>query len=264
MQKNKIHHKTIVISDTHIGSKWARTNEVIDFLKNNSCDTLILAGDIIDGWSLQRWSKHWNQDHTNFLKLLLDIQYKARIIYIKGNHDDFLEKIIPFNFLNISIRQDYIYESNGKRFYVLHGDVFDHITSSLSWLSKIGDIGYSILLRINKYYNQKRAKKGLPYYSISKEIKAKTKLSVNYISNFEKHIADVALRNNCDGVICGHIHHPEIKKYGDIQYLNSGDWIESLSALTEDFQGNWKVINYCEEAIEDDNRIYEQILASAI
>ncbi|MDD4529131.1 MAG: UDP-2,3-diacylglucosamine diphosphatase [Bacteroidales bacterium] len=264
MENTKKRYKTIVISDTHIGSKWSKTKEVIDFLENNSCETLILAGDIIDGWSLQRSANYWKQNHTIFLKTLLDIQEKTKIIYIRGNHDDFLDKIVPLNFLNIIIRQDYIYETNGKRFFVLHGDVFDHITKTFGWLSKIGDIGYSILLRINKYYNLRRTQKGLPYYSISKEIKAKTKLSVNYISNFEKHIAEVAQRNNCDGVICGHIHHAEIKQYGNILYLNAGDWIESLSALTEDFKGNWKVINYCEEAIEDENRIYEQILASAI
>jgi len=263
IEEIKNHYKTIVLSDTHVGSRWSKTKEVIDFLNNNTCDTLILAGDIIDGWSLQRGSKHWTKEHTDFVKMLLDLHQTTEIIYVMGNHDDFLEKIIPFKFFNITIKKEYIYESNGKRFYVLHGDVFDHITSSLSWLAKLGDIGYNMLLWINRQYNLHRENKGLPYYSIAKEIKGKVKISVNYISDFEKHIVDIAKHNNCDGVICGHIHHAEKKKYGDILYLNSGDWIESLTALTEDYEGNWNVVNDGEIA-QEDNEIYEQVLAGAV
>lgn len=265
---NKIinHHKTIVLSDTHVGSRWSKTKDVIEFLDNNTCETLILAGDIIDGWSIMRGNKTWTEHHTNFIKKLLDLQHTTKIIYIRGNHDDFIEKIAPLNFLNISIKKDFIYESNGKRYFVLHGDIFDHITSSINWLAKLGDIGYSSLLWINKFYNMRRARRGLPYYSIAKEIKSKVKISVNYISEFEEHIVSTAKRNNCDGVICGHIHHAEKKMYDNILYLNSGDWIESLTALTEDFNGNWKIVSEHSAIItsDEDEILYEQVLRGAV
>lgn len=235
-------YKTIVLSDIHLGSKWSKTKEVTKFLKKTSCETLILCGDIIDGWAILRGKKaKWKRRHTNFIKLILEISHTTKIIYVRGNHDDFLDRITPVNFLNISIVKDYVYTSGNKKFYVLHGDVFDKVTSSMSWLAKIGDIGYSLLLWLNKFYNHRRIKKGLPYYSIAREIKNKVKASVSYISDFERHVVDIAQKKCCQGVICGHIHHPEIRQCGDVLYLNSGDWVESLSALTEDFEGNWSI-----------------------
>lgn len=235
-------HKTIIVSDIHLGSKWSKTKEVTKFLKMNSCQTLILCGDIIDGWAIMRSKKtKWKRRHTNFMKVLLDISHDTKIIYIRGNHDDFLDRIMPINFLNISIVKDYVYTSGDKRFYVLHGDVFDKVTSSMSWLAKVGDVGYSLLLWINKVYNHRRIKRGLPYYSIAREIKNRVKASISYISDFEKHIVEIADTKGCSGVICGHIHHPDIKQLGHITYLNSGDWVESLSALIEDFDGNWSI-----------------------
>ena len=238
-------YKTIVLSDIHLGSKWSKTKEVTRFLKENMCDTLILCGDIIDGWNLMRGKKvKWKKSHTKFIKLLLDLQHDTEIIYIKGNHDDFLDRILPMTFQNIHVVKDYLYTSGDKRFYVIHGDIFDSVTSHLSWLSKIGDVGYSLLLWMNKYYNNRRKKRGLPYYSISREIKKKMKASVSYISDYEKHIVDIAKQKKCDGVICGHIHHPEKRYYDDVLYMNSGDWVESLSALTETYDGNWEVVYY--------------------
>ena len=121
------------------------------------------------------------------------------------------------------------------------------VTSRYSWLSKIGDIGYTLLMWVNKYYNNRRLKKGLPYYSLSREVKKRVKASVSYISDYEKHIVEIARKKKCDGVICGHIHHPEKAYYDEILYLNSGDWVESLSALTEDYEGNWEVVMYAQE-----------------
>lgn len=243
--KNVKHHKTIVLSDIHLGSKWSKAKEVTRFLKENTCDTLILCGDIIDGWNLMRGRKSkWRQRHTKLIKLFLDLQQSTEIIYLRGNHDDFLDQVVPIRFQNIRIVKDYVHTSGDKRYYVIHGDVFDSVTSRFSWLSKIGDVAYSLLLWTNKLYNNRRAKKGLPYYSLSKEIKNKVKASVSYISDYEKHIVDIARQKKCDGVICGHIHHPEKRYYDDILYLNSGDWVESLSALTEDYAGNWDVVLY--------------------
>ncbi len=236
------HYRTIVLSDIHLGSKWSKTKEVSGFLKKNSCETLILCGDIIDGWAILRGKKmKWKRRHTNFIKTLLDISHSTRIVYVRGNHDDFLDRIIPVNFMGISLVRDYIHTSGGKRYYVLHGDVFDRVTSSMKWLAKAGDVGYSILLWANKAYNHRRIKKGLPYYSIAGEIKQKVKASVSYISDFERHVVEIARKKECGGVICGHIHHPEVSNIDGITYLNAGDWIESLSALTEDFDGNWRI-----------------------
>lgn len=245
MEKNIQHHKTIVISDIHLGSKWSKTREVIQFLKENTCDTLILCGDIIDGWAILRGKKKkWKNKHSDFIRLILDIQKKAKVYYLRGNHDDFLGRLIPIELYNISIVNHFIYESNNKRYYVLHGDVFDHITTGFKWVAKLGDLGYNALLNFNKVYNHFRIKRGLPYQSIAAKIKRKVKSSVSYKSDFEGQIAHIAKANKCDGAICGHIHHPEIRKIGDILYLNSGDWVESLSALTEDYHGNWNLYYY--------------------
>ncbi len=240
------HYRTIVMSDIHLGSKWSKTKEATSFLRKNSCDTLILCGDIIDGWAIMRGrGVKWRKRHTNFIKALLDISHTTRIIYIRGNHDDFLDRVTPINFLNMEIANDFIYTSGGKRYFLLHGDIFDSVTTNMSWLAKIGDVGYSILLGINRYYNNKRIRKGLPYRSIAREIKSKVKGALSYIDDFERHISSVAKVRECDGVICGHIHHPDIKDIDGVMYLNSGDWVESLSALTEDFEGNWSI--YLEE-----------------
>ena len=262
MPKKQQHYKTIVLSDIHLGSKWSKTKEVTRFLKQHSCDTLILCGDIIDGWSLMRGKNNkWRRRHTNFIKVLLDISHDTKIIYVRGNHDDFLDRVIPLTFSNISVVKDYIYTSGDKRYYVLHGDVFDKVTSSMSWLAKVGDVGYSFLLGVNKIYNRRRLKKNLPYYSIAREIKLKVKASVSYISDFEKHIVDIAGKKGCQGVICGHIHNPEKKMTGDILYLNSGDWVESLSALTEDYDGNWSL--YIEEKALAPERLSNDEVLSA-
>lgn len=171
-------------------------------------------------------------------------KFNTEVIYIRGNHDDFLDNMMPLTIGNLSIRKDYIHRSNGKNFYVVHGDVFDTVTTHLKWLAKLGDIGYTFLLWVNKIYNNKRIKKGLPYYSLSQEIKQRVKSAVSYISSFEKELVQLAKSRNCQGVICGHIHHPDITQYGDISYMNSGDWVESLTALVEDFDGRWEILYY--------------------
>ncbi|MFI3285370.1 MAG: UDP-2,3-diacylglucosamine diphosphatase [Rikenellaceae bacterium] len=235
-------YKTIVISDVHLGSKWSAAKEATRFLKENSCERLILCGDIIDGWAIMRGSKEkWKRKHTAFIKSVLDISLCSEVIYIKGNHDDFLDRLVPITFANISVVTDYILESGKKRYFVLHGDIFDNVTTSAKWLSKLGDIGYSMLLMFNRFYNFIRIKSGKPYVSFASRIKQKVKTSVSKLSNFEESLAELARAKRCDGVICGHIHRPEIKDIGGIEYLNSGDWIESLSALVEEHDGTWSL-----------------------
>ncbi|MDD6210741.1 MAG: UDP-2,3-diacylglucosamine diphosphatase [Bacteroidales bacterium] len=238
--------QTIVLSDIHIGSEYSKFKEVITFLKSVNCATLILNGDIIDGWKLKKNGVKWKKSYTNFLKILMKIMYKngTRIVYVRGNHDDFLDQVLPFQFAQISIVKDYIYESCGKRYFVLHGDVFDSVTTHMRWLAKLGDIGYSILLWINKYYNRYRQKKGKPYYSLAQSVKQKVKSAVSYISDFEKELVALARELRFDGIICGHIHHPANTFYGKVHYLNSGDWVETLSALVEKVDGTWEILYY--------------------
>lgn len=242
---NTNHWKTIVISDIHLGTKNSRAREVVEFLKANSCERLILNGDIIDGWQLKKSGK-WKKRHTNFFKTILDMASgkNTEVIYIRGNHDDFMDNIIPFRFGNISLRREYLLYSGDKKFYVIHGDIFDTITTNFRWLARLGDIGYTMLLWVNKVYNNRRLRSGLPYHSLSKMIKYKVKSAVSYISGFEGELSKIAKIKNCDGVICGHIHTPSISIHDGIIYMNSGDWVESLSALVEDYFGNWKILYY--------------------
>ncbi len=235
-------YKTIVVSDVHLGSKWSSTKEATRFIKENSCERLILCGDIIDGWAIMRGNhEKWKRKHTAFIKAVLDISLSTDVIYIKGNHDDFLDRIVPITFANITIVTDYTLRSGLKSYFVLHGDIFDNVTTSAKWLSKLGDIGYSALLMFNRFYNFIRVKSGKPYVSFASKIKQRVKTSVSRLSNFEENLAELARSKRCQGVICGHIHRPEIKDIGGVEYLNSGDWIESLSALVEDFSGNWSL-----------------------
>ena len=242
----KKHYRTLVLSDIHLGMRWSKVEEVTRFLSLHTCDTLILCGDIIDGWNLMRGRKDkWKTRHTEFIRLLLDMQHTVRIVYVKGNHDDFLQRIAPFSFGNIQIVKDYIHTApDGKRYYVLHGDTLDEVTSRHVWLSKLGDVAYNGLLWLNDRYNQWRTYTGKPYYSISRKLKDQAKKSVSGMSAFSQRLTALAREQKCDGVICGHIHRAEISRYGDVDYLNSGDWVESLTALGEDEAGAWHLCRY--------------------
>ena len=175
-------------------------------------------------------------------------KHGTEVIYVRGNHDDFLDSLAPMTFYNVQIVKDFIHESHGRRYYVTHGDIFDTITTRMKWLAQLGDVGYTFLLQLNRIYNNYRLRRGLPYYSLSQAIKQKVKTAVSYISDFEQELVKLALIRKCDGVRCGHIHHPENRYYDGIHYLNSGDWVETLSALVEDEQGNWDIIHYTETA----------------
>jgi UDP-2,3-diacylglucosamine pyrophosphatase LpxH len=241
-----MHYKTIVISDVHLGSPESKAKELVKFLKNNTCETLFINGDFIDGWYLKRFGTKWKKKHNRVIRILLKKMEKEnmKVIYIRGNHDDFLDNVIPLSLGNLNIVKQYVYESFGKKYWLIHGDIFDSITTHMKWLSKLGDIGYNLLVKINKLYNYIRMKRGLPYFSLSREIKAKVKKAVSYISDFQNELASMAKSKGYQAVICGHIHTPAIEHYSDIMYLNSGDWVESLSALVETTDGKWQIIWY--------------------
>lgn len=242
-------YRTIVISDVHIGYRQSKVREVSRFLSSVDCNKLVLNGDIIDGWQLRKSGDHrWKPEYTNLFKIIMKMMENGgtEIVYIMGNHDDFLDNVIPFYSSNISILRDCIIENGEHRYFVTHGDIFDSITSNMKWLAKLGDIGYRALLKINVLYNRYRSWRGKPYYSLAQSIKNKVKKGVSSVSGLDDMVVDVARSHGCDGVVCGHIHRPEDRMIGDIRYLNSGDWVETMSALVEDMDGTWTILRYSE------------------
>lgn len=251
---DRIQFKSIVISDVHLGSPHARQAEVTKFLSRVNCERLIMAGDIIDGWELKSADDKWTIEESMFFRVIMKMMenHGTQVIYVTGNHDDFLFPIVPCELFKIKIVSEYVFEDFGKRFVVIHGHAFDTVTTHFRWLSKLGAIGYNFLLRFNHVWNKSRARSGKGRFSLSKYIKYGVKKAVNIISGFESDLDSFAQSLKCTGVICGHIHHPEDKilKHGT-HYLNSGDWVESLTALTEDFSGNWKIMNYRDIVTEE-------------
>jgi UDP-2,3-diacylglucosamine pyrophosphatase LpxH len=244
-QTLKTHYKTIILSDIHLGISNSHVREVVHFLRHHTCDKLILNGDIIDGWQLRKSGK-WKKKHTAFFKLLMKwlSANDTIVIYLRGNHDDFLDEVLPLEVGNFSILRTHIHDSFGKKYFVVHGDIFDTVTTRLKWIAKLGDTGYTFLLWLNRHYNNYRRKKGLPYYSLSQVVKQKVKTAVSFISDYEEELCAVAKAEKCAGVICGHIHQPANKDVDGIHYLNSGDWVETLSAITESESGEWNILYY--------------------
>lgn len=244
------HYRTVVLSDIHLGTSHSKVKEASNFLRSINCERLILNGDIIDGWHMRKnGTRKWQAAHTQFFKILMKMMenHGTEIIYVRGNHDDFLDNIAPIDFANIHIVKEYVLQgANGKRYFVTHGDIFDRVTTQMKWLARLGDLGYTFLLWFNGIYNRYRSLRGKPYYSLSQYVKQRVKSAVSYISDFENTLADFAVSRKCDGIICGHIHHPDNLYYGQTHYLNSGDWVETMSALTESEEGDWHIVYYAE------------------
>ena len=234
-------YRTIIMSDLHLGSKACRSKDIIKFLENVSCYNLILNGDIIDGWALKRGSK-WKEEHTKILRKILKLSESGtNVVWIRGNHDDFLEPYISVVMGNISVREDLVYKGKDKRlYYIFHGDVLDVFSSKFKIIAKIGSIGYDFALWLNRWYNKYREWRKLPYYSISKDIKNGVKSAVTFISDFEGRAVQTAKKQKCDVAVCGHIHQTELRQ----DYMNSGDWCENCTALSEDLDGKWTILNF--------------------
>jgi UDP-2,3-diacylglucosamine pyrophosphatase LpxH len=247
MDQKALKFKTVIISDVHLGTPDCKIREVNHFLKYTQCERLILNGDIIDAWKLKQ-SGYWPKSHTRFVRLILKKLEKkdTDVVYLRGNHDDVLSKFLPIAFEKFCVVEDYVHETPRGKYLVLHGDVFDTITKNFVFLAYIGDWGYSQLMRLNRLYNKWRAWQGKEYYSLSKAVKARVKQAVSHISNFEEHIAKLAKSRGCIGVMCGHIHTAADRMIGDIHYLNSGDWVESLTAIVEHFDGRFELIEFAE------------------
>ncbi|CAI8195080.1 MAG: UDP-2,3-diacylglucosamine hydrolase [Alphaproteobacteria bacterium] len=236
-------YKTIFISDIHLGSKACQAELLLDFLKHNDSEKLYLVGDIVDGWRLKRkW--YWPQSHNDVVqKILRKARKGTEIIYVPGNHDEGLRRYIGTHFGGIEVRPTDIYEAvNGDKYLVLHGDSFDNVMLYARWLAYVGDHAYDLVLRLNTVFNGLRRLMGLRYWSLSSYLKIKVKNAVQFISEFERVLANEAQKAGVQGVICGHIHHAEMKQYGDVIYMNDGDWVESCTALVEHFDGTWEIV----------------------
>ena len=231
-------YQAIIASDLHLGIKDSKADEFIEFLDKHPTDLLILNGDIIDGWALNRGAK-WKKKHTKVISKILKLSNKTQIIWIRGNHDEFIQEFIGTNFGHIEIKEDYKLHINNtmENYYIFHGDVVDVFITKYKWLSKIGSIGYDFALWLNRIYNGYRKWRKLPYISISQKIKASVKAATNYINDFETTALSMASKKGCNGVICGHIHQPADMMIDGKRYLNSGDWIENMSAILVDYDG---------------------------
>jgi UDP-2,3-diacylglucosamine pyrophosphatase LpxH len=238
-------YRTIFISDLHLGSKAAKAEFLIDFLRYHEADTIYLVGDIVDGWRLRR-SWHWPQAHNDVVqKLLRQARKGARIFYIAGNHDEFLREFQGTHFGGVMVSDKAIHETaGGKRFLVIHGDQFDTIVHNVRWLAYLGDRAYDLAIGVNRVVFRVRRLLGLPYWSFSSWAKVKVKKAVNFIGAFEKVLSEEARRHNVHGVICGHIHHPTIAQFEDVTYVNTGDWVESCTAVVEDFDGSLQILHW--------------------
>ena len=248
-------YRSIFVSDVHLGTKDCKADQLSNFLKNNSCDTLYLIGDIIDGWKVTRNKFKWKQSHTNVIRRILGHAKRGtRVVYIAGNHDEFLRPLIPYglNFGLIELcNQTEHHGLDGKRYLVVHGDMFDGITRLAPWLSFLGDRSYDIVLNLNTKFNWFRHKLGFGYWSLSKFLKQRVKKAVDFMFRFETNLAGYCKKRGFDGVICGHIHHAEIKEIDGIVYMNDGDWVESLTALVENWDGTWEIVHWTKEKDDD-------------
>lgn len=232
--------RTIVISDVHIGMHWSKTAQVTALLRQSSCQTLILCGDIVDDWAVHPQSAV----RTEFFDTLCAMARDTSIIYVYGNHDTSLRRNVPPDMAFLNIEREAIYQSGGRRYYVLHGDEFDPVSSRMRAVALLGDVGYVTLLALNIPYNAVRRLFGKPYFSIANAAKQSAKKAVSQLSGFEHRLAEAARAKGCTGVICGHIHRAEIRTIEGIEYLNSGDWVESMTALREDHAGNWTIYKH--------------------
>jgi UDP-2,3-diacylglucosamine pyrophosphatase LpxH len=243
--KRKLRFKTIFISDVHLGAPECKAVQASHFLKNCVCEKLVLNGDIIDAWALARSGK-WTKDHTHFVRTVLRKMEKenTEVYYLRGNHDDVLERFLPLRIDNLHISDEHIHDSPHGRYLVVHGDGFDHVTTNHKWVASLGAIGYNSLLRLNRLYNAYRHWRGLEAFSFAKWVKAKVKGAVSFVGKYEEQLQSLAHTRDCKGIICGHIHTPADKMYGDVHYLNSGDWVESLTAVVEHLDRSFEVISY--------------------
>ena len=248
-EPGKQHFRTIWISDLHLGTPGCQAEALLEFLRDTECETLFLVGDIIDGWQLRRnW--YWPQAHNDVVqKLLRKVRKGTRVIFVPGNHDEFARKYLGHSFGGVEVAHEWIHTTaDGRRLWITHGDLFDGVIQCAKWLAYLGDFAYELVLKLNSRLNRLRGRLGLPYWSLSKYLKLKVKRAVSFIGDFEQAVAREGHRRGVDGVVCGHIHHAEMRTIDGLLYCNDGDWVESLTALVEHADGTLALLDWSEHA----------------
>jgi UDP-2,3-diacylglucosamine pyrophosphatase LpxH len=238
-------YRAIFISDVHLGTKRAKTEALLEFLRVTESEYLYLVGDLVDNWALRKtW--HWDQFHNDlFQKLLRKARKGTKLTYIPGNHDEHFRDFKNLRFGRVRILEEAVHvAADGRRYLVLHGDKFDGVVVAAPWLAKLGDGAYELSMNLNTAVNRVRRWFRLPYWSLSAYLKNRVKKAVEFVSRFEDAVVREARLRKCSGVICGHIHTPDDRMIGDIHYLNDGDWVESCTALVEHFDGRFEIVTW--------------------
>lgn len=238
--------KSIFISDIHLGSVFCKAKQLNTFLSNYECENLFILGDFFDGWKLKK-NFYWTDEKTFVLRKILSMikNDKTKVVYLTGNHDEFLRDFPIDHFGSVLVCDEYVYESSGKRFLLLHGDVFDNLCNTFGILYKLGDSAYTVALHFNRITNYIGRKLGLKYYPISSLLKRNVKGAVNFINNFEFAVAKYCKEKNCSDIIVGHIHHAELnKELSGIKYHNTGDFVESCTAIIEKKDGQLELLKF--------------------
>jgi UDP-2,3-diacylglucosamine pyrophosphatase LpxH len=223
---------------------------LLDFLRRVDCQTMYLVGDIIDGWQLRKaW--YWPQSHNDVVqKILRKARGGTRVVYVPGNHDEFARRYVAHTFGGVEVQEDCLHETaDGRTLWVTHGDLFDAVVQCARWLAYLGDSAYEAALHANRWLNAARARMGLPYWSLSRFLKLKVKRAVSYVGDFEAAVAREARKRGAHGVVCGHIHHAEIRMIDGTLYCNDGDWVESLTALVEHWDGRLELLDFSTAAM---------------
>lgn len=237
--------RTLFVSDIHLGTRGCQAQMFCDFLDHVEAERIYLVGDIFDGWRLRKgW--HWPQSHNDVIEALLKRAHDGvPIVYIPGNHDEIMRNYLGTHFGGIDVRDEDVHvTADGRRFLVTHGDKYDVVVMNAKWLAHIGDWAYNLILMANTGYNKLRRLWGGQYWSLSNWAKQTVKKAVNFIGEYEKVLADEASRGGYDGIVCGHIHKAEVTQIGDIAYVNCGDWVESCTAIVEDFDGTLRLVDW--------------------
>jgi UDP-2,3-diacylglucosamine pyrophosphatase LpxH len=245
VERSPQRHRAIFISDIHLGTPGCKAAYLLDFLRHNESDYLYLVGDIIDGWAL-KGRFYWHQTHNDVIqKVLRRARKGTQVIYVPGNHDEVGRQFAGLNFGDIAIRDEAVHvTADGRRLWVVHGDLADGVIRHAKWLAYLGDTLYDFVLWLNRHINAVRARLGLGYWSLSQYLKHKVKNAVSFITDFETVLMREARRHGYDGVVCGHIHKAEIRMIDGLVYCNDGDWVESLTALVESHDGELKLITW--------------------
>ena len=239
--------RSVFISDTHLGTRGCRADFLVDFLQRVSCQNMYLVGDIVDGWRLRK-SWYWDDVHSEVLKLIVaHAKSGTNVTYVPGNHDEMFRAWMPLGqeVCGIRLRMEAEHvTADGKRLLVIHGDEFDSVVRYAKWLALLGDWAYTTALVVNRWFNAVRRRLGYPYWSLSSWLKQQVKGAVKAIDRYETAVASEARRRGFDGVVCGHIHHAEMREMQGVLYINDGDWVESCSALVEHHDGRLELIDW--------------------